>query len=72
MRTFPPAAGGDDGPDGFDQAERPSALEKSVDGAEHAGGGETKHVPAATGFKRVADDHGRDGEESEGVEGRHG
>src|SRR5262245_2199973 len=62
----------DDGPYCLHHAERPSALEKSVHRAEHAGSGEAEDVPAAALLKRVADHHQRDRDQAEGAQRVHG
>src|SRR5271168_507071 len=71
LRTHPPPARGHDGPNAFHQTEGPCALKKSIDRTEHAGHGEAQHKPAAPVLERVAHDHCRNGEKTEGSEGVH-
>src|SRR5882757_3952470 len=54
-----------DGPDRLDQAKRPRALHKSVDRAEGAGCGKREDEVWATVLGRIANQHGRDGEQPE-------
>ena|ERR1700677_1242362 len=61
----PPAAQRNYAPNGFDQAERPRALEKAIRRPEEAGAGETQNKPMAATFQGVADQHGRYGNEAE-------
>src|ERR1035441_7250599 len=59
-----PAPQRDDGPDGFDQAERPGALQESVDRTERAGDGKSEDEPMAAVLQRVAHEHRGDGEQT--------
>ena len=53
----PPAPEGDEGPDRFDHAKRPRALQETVNRAQDTGDGKTQHEPGAALFQRVADHH---------------
>jgi len=54
----------DDGPNGLDQSERPSTLQKSVNRAQRAGGREGEDEPVAAILQRVTR-HRRDREQTE-------
>ena len=60
-----PSARGDHGPDGFNQAERPCALEEAVHGSEHARDREAQDEIRAPLLERVTDHHQRDGTQTE-------
>ena len=72
MARLGPAAEGDQRPDGLDDAERPSALEKAVDRAQKAEDGKAKDEPGAPAFGRVGHQHAGDGEEAEQGQGVQG
>jgi hypothetical protein len=54
---FRPAAQGYYRPDGLDYPEGPSALQKTVDGAEGAGTSKGEDEPPAAGFEGVENQH---------------
>ena len=53
----PPASRGDGRPNGFDDSERPRALEKSIDRAKCAGAGKAKHVEGVALIERIKNQH---------------
>ena len=53
-------------------AERPRALQEAIDGTQYAAERETQHVPVATVFQRVTDEHPGEGEKAEPRERVHG
>jgi hypothetical protein len=65
MFCQPKAAEGDEGPDGFDETERPGALKKPINRTEYAGHSEPKDEPPAAALKRVTHQHCPNGEQSE-------
>lgn len=64
MLCLPPAAQGHQSPDGLHEAERPRALEETVNRAKRAGEGEGKYEPGAATFQRVGNEHGGNSEQS--------
>jgi hypothetical protein len=52
-------------PDGLDNSERPSALQKSIGRTEPTGQCERKNEPMAAIFQRISYEHRSDGEQSE-------
>jgi hypothetical protein len=66
-----PAPCGDKGPNGFNDAEGPRALKKSVNGTEDAGSSEAENEPAIAAFQGIAYEHRGDGKEAEEGERLH-
>jgi hypothetical protein len=60
-----PAAQSDRRPDGLDESERPSPLEKPVERSKSARDRECKYEPRAALLKSVADEHRGDREQAE-------
>jgi hypothetical protein len=60
-----PAAEGNDGPDRFYDPEGPRTLQEPVDRTQHAAEGEAEHVPVASIFQCVTDEHSCEGQEAE-------
>ena len=54
---LPPSPNSHDGPYGFDNPERPGALEKSIDRSQNTAAAECKNEPGAAFFERVTDKH---------------
>lgn len=59
----PPAAQRDKGPDGFDKAEGPGALQETIGGAERAKQGEGEDVPVAAPLEGIGHEHAGNGEQ---------
>jgi hypothetical protein len=52
-------------PNRLNHAERPGALQKAINGRQCARHREGKHIPMAPVFKRIEDQHCRNGEQAE-------
>src|ERR1043166_8757108 len=65
----PPAAQRHQRPHRLDDAEWPGALQEAVERGERARAGEGQHEPVAARLQGVADEHRRDGGETEQREG---
>src|SRR4030095_2020597 len=70
-RTAAPPAQRDDGPDRFDDAERPRALQEPIEGSQRARDRESEDEPRTAILERVAHEHGGYGKEAEGREAIH-
>src|SRR5680860_365195 len=68
----PPAPSRHAGPDGFQHAKGPGALQEAIGGAEQAGEGKGQNVPRAPVLQRVGDEPGGTREETENREQVHG
>ena len=60
----PPSPSGHEGPDGFDQPERPSTLKKPISRTQPTCSGEGQDIPRAVFFQRIKDKHRRYSEKS--------
>jgi hypothetical protein len=66
-----PTPRGNERPNGFNETERPRALQKTIDGAEDTGPREREDEPATALLERIAHQHRRHGEEPEECETIH-
>lgn len=71
LRLDPPAPHRHGSPDGFDHTERPSALKKSVRGAQRAGHSECQGKPGAAVLERIAHEHRGHGKKAKCGKGAH-
>jgi len=67
----PPSPHSHEGPDRLHQAERPSPLKEPVNRRQGASCCERQDEPPAAILQRIADQHGRDGEQAQKSEGIH-